>query len=296
MREELLAYFTSGLRTRAGHTVGVEVETSFLERESMLPISLAQSQEIFSGLARKNWSIENTRGELITTLKSERGDMLTYELGRQNLEISATSGIDGTTGLSNALCALEELYESARFVGALPTFSPMLNTDEDLLVIPDERDAVWVALDGREALKPLATISSVQFTVEVSRENAIPALNRLSDALPQFLETYPQDSVWQDYIANSKAGYERSRYGGPHYFNSLEDYVQKLGSYTVVSGTRLIHQTLVENVPLFIRSVWWYFRLRRYGDRLCIEVRPIARSHDADIEKKLEMVLNIIHS
>lgn len=296
MRDELLAYFTSGLRTRAGHTVGVEVETSFLDGDSLLPISLTQSQQIFSELVRRNWSIESTRGELMTALKSERGDMLTYELGRQNLEISAMSGIDGAAGLSNVQRALNELYESALPVGALPIFSPVLNTDEDLLVIPDERDAVWVALDGREALKPLATISSVQFAVEVSRENAIPALNRLSNALPQFLEAYPQDSVWQDYIANSKAGYERSRYGGPHYFKSLEDYVQRLGSYTVVSGARLIQQAPIENVPLFIRSVWWYFRLRRYGDRLCIEVRPIARTHDADIEKNLEMVLNIIHS
>ncbi len=296
MREELRSYFTDGLRRRAGHTVGVEAETSFLDGDSQLPISLATSQNMFSELAQRNWHIESTRGGLITSLRSERGDMLNYELGRQNLEISAAPGIDGASGIMSAQVALSELYEVARLFGAAPSFSPMLSTKEDLLVIPDERDAIWLQLDGREALMPLATISSVQFTVEVSLENAIPAINRLNEVLPDFLREYPQEKVWREYIAQSKAGYEESRYGGPRYFKSLDDYIEQLGKYRVVAGACLTRQVPIENVSLFIRSVWWYFRLRRYGDRMCIEVRPIARVHDADIADKLEMVLNIIHS
>lgn len=295
MRAELMSYFTEDLSTRTGYSVGVEVETSFLQSDSLLPISLAQSQEIFRNLLNRDWAVEAVRGELITALRSGRGDALTYELGRQNLEISAAPGTDETSALLLVESALAELYESALLVGAVPSFSPVLATSEDLLVIPDERDATWVALDGRSALKPLATISSVQFTVEVSLENAIPAINRLNDVLPNLLRDYPQESVWREYIADSKAGYEASRYGGPQHFTSLEDYVEQLGKYKVVFVGRLIHQEQIQQVPLFIRSVWWYFRLRRYGDRLCIEVRPIARTSDSAIKEKLEEVFNIIH-
>lgn len=34
---------------------------------------------------------------------------------------------------------------------------------------------------------------------------------------------------------------------------------------------------------LFLRSVWWHYRLRRYGNTLAVECRPFARREDAAI-------------
>lgn len=47
------------------------------------------------------------------------------------------------------------------------------------------------------------------------------------------------------------------------------------------------------NVPLYLRSIWWYFRLKRYGNALCIEVRPMPRRDDEDIKRQFQKVLEI---
>ena len=49
------------------------------------------------------------------------------------------------------------------------------------------------------------------------------------------------------------------------------------------------------DIPLFIRSVWWYFRLRRYGTQLCIEIRPFARCEDDDFVHQLSFVLDTLN-
>ena len=109
---------------------------------------------------------------------------------------------------------------------------------------------------------------------------------------------YPQDTVWKKYVADSSAGYLPNRYGGPLTFESLKDYCKALVRHNVVQGTRLVPFVNVDNldIPLYLRSIWWYFRLKRYKDALCIEVRPMARLADEQIKNQLEMVIGIVRA
>jgi hypothetical protein len=191
---------------------------------------------------------------------------------------------------------LDQLYGAARFCGAEPYFAPVLETEEDLLVIPDERDATWLKLDSREALLPLARISAVHFTISVAPGDVVRVLNGLAARTDSFLADFPQDAIWRSYIAESAAGYRPDRYGGPLFFKSLRDYCWALTRHDVVDGVRLVPFSAAANLSfsLFLRSVWWYFRLKRYGNALCLEVRPIPRRTDAEIKHQLDKVLGII--
>lgn len=113
-----------------------------------------------------------------------------------------------------------------------------------------------------------------------------------------FMVDYPQDAVWKRYIADSSAGYRSDRYGGPLTFESLEDYCLALTRHDVVQGVRLVQFSNVSelDVSLYIRSIWWYFTLKRYGNALCIEVRPMARRVDEQFQAQLEKVLQIFGS
>ncbi|MFA7310211.1 MAG: hypothetical protein WC050_04895, partial [Candidatus Paceibacterota bacterium] len=157
----------------------------------------------------------------------------------------------------------------------------------------------WLALDGKKALVPLARISAVQFTVDVTLDDAMPKLNRLLAECDRFLSDYPQDAVWREYIRSSSAGYRSDRYGGPREFTSLGHYCDELARHAAVRGTSLVpfSEAAIESnaeITLFIRSVWWYFRLRRYGYNLCIEVRPLPRRRDEMLQSQLDMVLDIV--
>jgi len=110
------------------------------------------------------------------------------------------------------------------------------------------------------------------------------------------LADFPQDAVWKRYIVDSSAKYLSNRYGGPLAFESLEDYCQALARHDVVQGTRLVPFQDVSNleVSLYLRSIWWHFRLKRYGNALCIEVRPMARRADEQFQHQLDKVLAIV--
>lgn len=211
------------------------------------------------------------------------------------MEVSTVASTP-TQVLGVAESCLHQLYESARIFEAEPFFAPVLESNEDLLVIPDERDAIWLELDGRSALAPLARTSSVQFTVSVAPPEAIGILNRLGQQIDTFLTDYPQEVVWRRYIAESSAGYRSDRYGGPLTFSSLENYCLSLSKHDVVQGARLVPFPDVDqlDVPLFLRSIWWYFRLKRYGNALCVEVRPMPRRTDDQFLCQLEKVLQIV--
>lgn len=288
--QKLIEYFRHGLG-KPGESIGMEVETSFTH--SGQPATLIQSQGVFQTLLDRGWKISQRKGALITAIADHAGNKVLYELGRQNLEVAAVPATRSKVVLAMRK-VLDELYDAASTQGLDPFFRPILYTAEDLLVIPDERDAVWVALDGRWPLMTLAMISAVQFTVEVSIEDALPCLNRLGGAHSKFLADYPQENIWRTYVSESKAGYRPLRYGGPLQFAGLEDYCVKLCEHDVVQDGRLVpYENVAElDIPLYLRSIWWYFRLRRYGDRLCIEVRPIARREDELFPQQLDMVLN----
>ena len=274
--------------------VGVEVETSFVNTNGTA-ISVATSQAIFQTLTEVGWNVVERTGTLVTKLQNAKGDILLYELGRQNIELS-TAPQRSSSLVSRTQDLLKEIYVSAEVHNAMPCFEPILMTDEDLLVIPDERDATWLEIDGRESLRPLATTSAVQFTFDTTPTKAIGLINQLGRQAEEFLVDYPQDRVWREYIRSSKAGYRSDRYGGPLLFSSLRDYCNKLTMHEVVNGDRLTSAREMKSfsIPLFLRSVWWHFRLRRYGDRLCVEVRPLARNTDERLRVQLDTVLKIM--
>ncbi|OGG49865.1 hypothetical protein A2763_01585 [Candidatus Kaiserbacteria bacterium RIFCSPHIGHO2_01_FULL_54_36] len=288
-------YLTAGIEHQNTRSIGMEVETSFLTHDNH-PITIHQSQQIFDGLCDEaRWEVTQKKGDLISVITDRHGNKLLYELGRQNIEV-ATVPASAQTVVPQCLEVLEEVYRVAKRFGAYPHFSPFIDTDDDLLVIPDERDAVWLALDGREALNPLTKISAVQFTIEVPSDKALQCLNNLGASLDRYLFDYPQDKVWRTYVQESEAGYLVDRYGGPGQFESISHYCAELAKHGVVCGSTLVPYEQVPelDIPLYLRSIWWYFRLRRYGNSLCIEIRPLPRRHDDVMQSQLELVLDTL--
>lgn len=296
--KRLIDYFSVGLKDKGvGETVGIEVETSFVNDKGE-PISLAQSQKLLILLCNEyGWLAGKVRNDLLTSIFDRGGNRILYELGRQNIELSSAPGGPVEVFLETK-AILEEIYAAGTKVGALPLFQPVLNTDEEVLVIPDERDAIWLELDGRQPLELLAKTSSVQFTVSVSLASAVKCLNKLGKNLAKFLIDYPQEEYWSKYIRTSRAGYDLLRYGGPVYFDSIEHYCSELVKNKVVAGPKLVpYQDVVNlDIPLYLRSIWWYFRLRRYDNTLCIEVRPLGRWSDDKFAEQMRMVFEILDS
>lgn len=294
--EKLVKYFTENAVSCAlGESIGIEVETQFFDSDGE-PISVETSQSIIRELVSKHdWVVAKTKGQLITEIESPDGDRILYELGRHNIELS-TAPLPQDQLIGRARNQLGLLYAVAARFGSTPSFEPVFETNENLLVIPDERDAIWLKLDGRDALNLLARCSAVQFTIDVAPEKAIQCLNKLGASINRFLHDYPQDLLWRRYIAESKAGYDPLRYGGPLMFRDLKDYCLQLMKQKVVVGPKLAPFNEVQNldISLFLRSVWWYFRLKRYGIKLCIEVRPLARRNDEALEAQLQLVMGIL--
>ncbi len=296
----LVRYFTEGIGAyTTGTMIGIEVETQFVDR-SGLPISIDTAKKIFhlfhSDTRYGEWVVTAKRNKMITELTSLwRNDRMLYELGRHNIELSF-SPKHKNVAVDEAQRGLWILEENANACGAYPFFGPIIDSDENLLVVPDERDAAWLALDGPEALNLLARTSSVQFTVDVRPEDAIYVLNTLGENVEAFLSDYPQDALWKRYISSSHAGYRSDRYGGPLLFGNIEDYCARLAEHAIVVGNTLIshEETSSFNIPLFIRSVWWHFRLKRYGEKLCVEIRPCARKKDSSIKDQFSFVRRIL--
>lgn len=291
--QKLISYFTDGIRSQTLQTIGAEIETQFVDKNRK-PILRQASQQIMNYLAENGWKVNGRKGNLITALINQSGNQIFYELGRHNIEL-ATAASTPALVLDVVRDYLGHIYQAAKTVNAEPYFSPILPGDEDLLVIPDERDATWLELDGRDALAPLARTSSVQFTISLAPLEAIKILNKFGEQIDSFLLNFPQDEVWKRYIKDSAAKYLTNRYGGPLVFESLRAYCYELTRHDVVQGTSLVPFKNVSdlNIPLYLRSIWWHFRLKRYGNALCLEIRPLARREDERFPDQLEKVLNI---
>lgn len=293
----LVAYFTEGLDDYPfGQTVGSEIETQFVYDCNSRPINLDTSQAVLRQLAEHGWQVTGTRGDSVTEV-SQGGNRILYELGSSNLELVGAA-VPPRELISRLKGSLAQLYLAAQVVGCRPLFEPIVEVarPEDLLVIPDERDAAFGELDGRSSLALLTQCSAVQFVVDVPPAQAIEMLNRLGARLDKFLAFYPQDSLWRRYIQESRAGYGTSRYGGPVIFRDLDDYCQQLLVHQPILNGRMasfddVAELTFDQITLFLRSIWWYFRLRRYGRKLCIEVRPLARQSDHDLRDQFLFVL-----
>lgn len=299
--KRLFDYFEECLHTDPDEiSVGVEIETHF--RDGMgHPISVSQSQYMLDSMVHNfdwtvaQWKRSPRKGYLTTEIRDKEGNKILYELGRQNIEV-AFAPKPVKLAVSTARKVLDTLYFVGERMDAYPYLGPILETADDLLVIPDQRDAIWLELDGRPALELLARSAAVQFTIAVSPKEVMRCLKKLGRSIGIFLEDYPQEVLWRRYIQESEAGYHPWRYGGPLFFDKLKDYCERLIEHDVVSGSKLVPHTKCKevNIPLFLRSVWWYFRLKRYGGALCIEVRPMARRSDDKLQEQLEMVLDIM--
>jgi len=297
--ERLIRYFTEGIEDKPiASSVGMEVETSFVHWNGQ-PMTVSESQELLERFRRVNgWEVTKRKGNLVTEV-SDGANKLCYELGRQNIEIATTPDISGSVAISGA----QRLVNSLEFSACPPLCSdclwnkgPIVYTDEDLLIIPDERDTIWLELDGRPALELLARTSAVQFTISVPLSSAVECLNKLGEKIGSFIKDYPQEEYWRRYIKESKANYHAMRYGGPLFFKNIEEYCTQLAKHGVVIGTKLIplDQVTDLDIPLYLRSIWWYFRLRRYGNTLCIEVRPLPRRSSCKFQEQFDFVMDTL--
>lgn len=302
--QRLVDYFTKGIVSHTWQTVGTEIETQFVDEKGQA-ISTQISQQMFHYLAENGWQIDYHYGDLITGLVDAEGNKLCYELGRHNIEL-ATAATKPADVIDNARECLNQLYQAAYWFHAKPYFAPILPGDEDLLIVPDERDTTWLLLDGRKALAPLARTSAVQFTFSVAPEDAIRILNKLQRRVDSFIDDYPQEAIWRKYLNDSWAGYFYTRYGAAGPFKSMASYCEELTEHGViqkrqrggVEGAHLVpfSEATGLDIPLYLRSIWWYFRLKRYSNFLCIEVRPLARRTDQQLKNQLKKVADIVCS
>src|SRR5690606_4857113 len=110
----------------------------------------------------------------------------------------------------------------------------------------------------------------------------------------------PNDQRWLNYIARSTAGYRKDRYGSPGLFLDLQHYVARLSKHEVVMHQvqqvrTSLDQLSKPDIALFLRSVWWHYRLRRYDHTLTVEIRPFARRKDEGFSQLWQLVAGAIN-
>ncbi len=274
----LLTHFTKGTeRTETGRYIGAEIETDFLMEDGS-PIPEEVTRDI---------------------LRAAEGQPSTFsyklELGRQKIECSFVAQPNIHTLFHQMERGLNWLYKVAANYGAQPFFEPVVNWDGNLLYVQEERDEIWVQLDGRRALEHLCRCSSVQFTIDVNPEDAIQMINNLWCYQLPIPEYRPNHEKWLSYLADTQANYRVDRYGGPPGFYDIDDYVRQLMMHDVVMHKGRSVQLKVDqvsdlNIDLFLRSIWWHYRLRRYENRLVVEIRPLPRQRDEDISEQWRLV------
>lgn len=282
--KKLIDYFTVGTEaTKTLGAVGMEIETDFTFADGT-PITETVSQCILNSTAGKPNDC---------TLK--------LELGRQKIEINIAPQLTFKMLWPRVQNGLSWLYGIAKQYNAKPCFQPEFIWSGGLLYVQEERDALWLQLDGRNALEHLCRCSSVQFTVDVNPQDAIRVLNALLGYPPLRAEYDLNELLWRRYMTESKANYLPHRYGGPASFKSIDDYVNKLVEHDVVMHKGKPVRLRPKEVPdldinLYLRSIWWHYRLRRYGNALCIELRTFPRQNDEIIPRVCERVFRTIQN
>jgi hypothetical protein len=274
----LREYFTDGTQgTKTGGMIGIEVETDFITRNGR-PLDEDSCRQILA----------STDGRPLVCQQK-------LELGRQKLEVSVAPQPTFELALEATLESLDWLYRQAAQYGAWPRFSPEVEWPGDLLFVQEERDQIWVDLDGRRALEELCRCSSIQLTVDINPADAIAAINLLQGAKLHQYDYAANHQRWLNYINLSAAQYQAGRYGGPERFEDLDDYCDQLAQYRVVmhqgQPVSLPPETVADlNIDLFLRSVWWHYRLRRFGHSLALEIRPFSRRDDDMIAARWQLV------
>lgn len=93
---KLVNYFTNGITSRTLQTIGMEIETQFVDKDGTA-IQTQTSQQILGRLAQDWWKIDCRKGNLITTLVDQDGNRIFYELGRHNMEVSTVASTSACT-------------------------------------------------------------------------------------------------------------------------------------------------------------------------------------------------------
>lgn len=262
----LQSYFLDGTQdTQSGGMVGVEIETQFSTLDGH-PIGTDVTDQLLKICAC--------------------GHRPRLELGRQNIELSIKPQPSFTELNHLAWLSADMLYEQARQFDAYPCFAPapFLNYPDPLLYVQEDRDNTWVELDGADALENLCRCSSVQFSVDVNPNDAINWINLLWGANLHEADYADNDMLWKRYINESRFEYRSDRYGGPTGFQDIGDYVMRLNDHVAV---------MPGNEDMFLRSVWWHYRLRRYNNSLVLEIRPMARGVD-DFHNNWKLITDIL--
>lgn len=263
--DRITRHFTHGTQgTVTGAKIGMEIETIFISANTGQPIS------------------QITSDSMRTALTSDAPARVAYvglDLSRatHELAIGPCSSFDEL--MERASKGLDWLYQIARSFGAVPHFAPTIATHGLLLdAATDPRDDLWIQLDGPQALEQL-TCASVQFTVDAHPSDAVHIINKLWKKEVHTFDFAENDQRWRSYITTSRAGYDPLRYGGPSQFETgaggMASYVEALTLHDVVmhrgQPARLRPLSIPDlDVDLFLRSVWWHYRLRRYSSSLCV--------------------------
>jgi len=303
--ERLITYFQKAAITKSDkRTLGLEIETLFVSKGR--PISLKISQVIMSELVQKFfWNKKTETNKIITNIE-KNGFNIIYDLGWNLFELTSPPCLLSERKKLIQRCEKnpQELYCCAGKYGARPVFGPFDGFYNNTLIIPDKRDEIWLELDG-PVLKELGHIASVHYNLSLSSTaegmELIKKINKLYQKLN--IPPRPVRLAWQKYIKNSWAKYEPDRYAAPP--ETFSQYCHKLSLFKVVmnkQGNKLIREKGIAfsaletvDIDLFLRSVWWWTRLRKRNNKLVLEIRGFPRATDGQINKDLEIILSLLN-
>ncbi len=289
--------------------IGLEIESLFIDRTTGLPITKEVSQRMYLRLVgEQGWKMEEIKGDMVTKISCGGTDLI-VDLGWNNFElITPTWSSDEfkTKGIDSIQTRLEDVYKAAEHYNACPSGTSYDgHADKNTLAVPDERDDIWTKLDG-PVLCVLGHIASVHVNIDLkSVDEGFEFIRRLNQYYDKVnWPPRPVRDAWDKYIAESAAGYEVGRYGPPP--ESFPQYLKQLAKYKVfmnkngksglkqVKNPKVFHDTLPIDYELFLRSVWWWSRLRVRRNNLVLEVRAIPRGNDADLRQDVENVLSLL--
>jgi hypothetical protein len=290
--DRLFDYFVNAQTVKAeSRTVGVEIETLFID-EKARPISLAVSQKIWRCLAVDfSWTVVEEKAGMLVELEKQ-GFRLIYELSRHNFELTTPATLlkDSQNLFADSSKFLAEIFQAAKKFGAWPLVKGWDGFWNNTLILPDRRDEIWVRLDGLPALSLLGHTSCLHFNLDLcSIEEGLRFMRQLQEKYQELgWPAMGNGWAWRQYLKSSKAEYEPDRYGWPP-LESLRAYCRKLSSFRVVMNkigdeveiakpVLKFFQNPNPDINLFLRSVWWIFRLRVRGGKLVLEIRDVPRA------------------
>jgi len=270
--------------------IGTEIETLIISIKDDQPISQKISKKIMRRLVDEHgYTINEEENGLITKI-GKNGYELFYELGWNNFEIiSPAYPIENVDAMfSRNDKRLQELESVCQYFGAKIIDTSWDNDLSNTLIMPDKRDEIWLKLDG-QSLYGLGHIASIHLNIDLaSIDEGMEWIEKLNRYFKQ-VQWPPEKNrtIWEAYLKYSFANYEEDRYAQPP--ETFVEYCQKLSEYKVVmnrvNGELEIArpaQTFAEtenvDLNLFLRSIWWWSRLRVRNGKLVLEIRDIPRT------------------